>query len=64
VENLDAEANKLVGILLQEYPEAGRKDSIGIMLSTGFNLGIWSWSHSQGFSFSPEQWRQRLETRK
>jgi uncharacterized RDD family membrane protein YckC len=64
VENLDAEANKLVGILLQEYPEAGKKDSIGIVLSTGFNLGIWSWSHSEAFSFSPDQWRQRLETRK
>jgi uncharacterized RDD family membrane protein YckC len=64
VENLDAEADKLVGILLQKYPEAGTKDSIGIMVSSGFNLGIWSWSYGQGFSYPPEQWRQRLEARK
>jgi hypothetical protein len=64
VENFDAEADKLVGILLQKYPEAGTKDSIGIMLTSGYNLGIWSWSSGQGFSHSPEQWRQRLEARK
>jgi hypothetical protein len=64
VENVEAEADKLVGILLQKYPEAGTKDSIGIMLSSGYNLGIWSWSSGQGFNYPPEQWRQRLEARK
>ena len=64
VENFEAEADKLVGILLQKYPEAGTKDSIGILLSSGYNLGIWSWSSGQGFSYPPEQWRQRLEARK
>jgi uncharacterized RDD family membrane protein YckC len=64
VENFDAEADKLIGILLQKYPEAGTKDSIGIMLTSGYNLGIWSWSSGQGFSYPPEQWRQRIEARK
>jgi uncharacterized RDD family membrane protein YckC len=64
VENFDAEADKLIGILLQKYPDAGTKDSISILLSSGYNLGIWSWSSGQGFSYPPEQWRQRLEARK
>jgi uncharacterized RDD family membrane protein YckC len=64
VENFDAEADKLVGILLQKYPEAGTKDSISILLSAGYNLGIWSWFNQQAFNYSPEQWRQRLEARK
>ncbi len=64
VENFETEADKLVGILLQKYPDAGTKDSIGIMLSLGYNLGIWSWSSGQGFNYPPDQWRQRLESRK
>lgn len=62
LENLNAEADKLVGILLQKYPDAGTKDSISILLSTGYNLGIWSWSKQQGFNYPPEQWRQRIAT--
>jgi uncharacterized RDD family membrane protein YckC len=61
VENFDAEADKLVGILLQKYPEAGTKDSISIQLRTGYNLGIWSWFSDQGFNYSPEQWRLRIQ---
>jgi hypothetical protein len=61
VENLETEANKLVAVLLQKYPDAGTKDSISIMLSAGYDLGIWSWFHKQGFNYSPAQWRQRLE---
>lgn len=61
IENHDAEANKLVGILLEKYPDAATKDSITITLSEGYDLGIASWFYSQGFNFSPEQWRQRLE---
>jgi uncharacterized RDD family membrane protein YckC len=64
VENFDAEADKLVGILLQKYPEAGTKDSITIGLSVGYELGIWSRFNRQGFSYPPEQWRQRVEARK
>ena len=64
VENFDAEADKMIGILLQNYPEAGTKDSISILLSAGYDLGMWSWFNRRGFSYSPEQWRQRLEARK
>jgi hypothetical protein len=63
-ENFDAEADKLVGILLQKYPDAGTKDSISILLSAGYDLGMWSWFNRQGFSYSPEQWRQRIEAKK
>jgi uncharacterized RDD family membrane protein YckC len=63
VEDFDAEANRLVGILLQKYPEAGTKDSISIGLSSGYDLGIWSRWRRQAFNYSPEQWRQRLGTR-
>ena len=61
VESFDAEADKLIGVLLQKYPEAGTKDSISIMLSVGYDLGIWSRFNRQGFNYSPEQWRQRIE---
>jgi uncharacterized RDD family membrane protein YckC len=64
VENFDAEADRLVGILLQKYPEAGTKDSITIGLSVGYDLGIWTRFNRQGFNYSPAQWRQRLELRK
>lgn len=61
VESFDAEADRLVGILLQKYPEAGTKDSITVALSVGYDLGIWSRFNRQGFNYSPAQWRQRLE---
>jgi uncharacterized RDD family membrane protein YckC len=61
MENHNAEANKLVGILLEKYPEAATKDSIAVFLREGYDLGIASWFNTQGFNFSPDQWRQRLE---
>jgi hypothetical protein len=61
VESFDAEADRLVGILLRKYPEAGTKDSISILLSVGYDLGIWSRFNRQGFNYSPAQWRQRIE---
>jgi uncharacterized RDD family membrane protein YckC len=64
VENFDTEADRLVGILLQKYPEAGTKDSISILLSVGYDLGIWSRFNRQAFNYSLEQWRQRMEARK
>lgn len=61
IENHEAEAEKLVRILLEKYPDAGAKDSISITLAEGYDLGISSWFLRQGFNYSPEQWRQRLE---
>jgi uncharacterized RDD family membrane protein YckC len=61
VENHDAEANKLAKILLEKYPGAATKDSISIMMAEGYDLGIASWFYRQGFNFSPDQWRQRLD---
>jgi uncharacterized RDD family membrane protein YckC len=60
-ENHDAEADKIVRILLEKYPDANTKDSIAVTLSEGYDLGIASWFWHQGFNYSPEQWRQRLE---
>ena len=61
IENQGAEAEKLVRILLEKYPDAGTKDSISIALAEGYDLGIFSWFVRQGFNYSPEQWRRRLE---
>jgi uncharacterized RDD family membrane protein YckC len=61
IENHEAEAEKLVRILLEKYPDAGTKNSISITLSEGYDLGISSWFFRQGFNYSPEQWRERLE---
>jgi hypothetical protein len=61
MENHDAEANKLAKILLEKYPDAATKDSITITTAEGYDLGIASWFFRQGFNYSPEQWRERLE---
>jgi len=61
IENHQEEVKKLVRILLEKYPDAGTKDSISIALAEGYDLGISSWFFRQGFNYSPEQWRERLE---
>lgn len=61
IQNHEEEAKKLARILLEKYPDAATKDSITITMAEGYDLGIASWFYRQGFSFSPEQWRERLE---
>jgi hypothetical protein len=61
IENHDAEADKIVRILLEKYPDANTKNSIAVTLSEGYDLGIASSFRQRVFNYSPEQWRQRLE---
>ncbi|MEY2483611.1 MAG: hypothetical protein QOK24_2139 [Verrucomicrobiota bacterium] len=61
IENHATEAEKLVRILMEKYPDAGTKDSISIALAEGYDLGISSSFRSHGFNYSPKQWRERLE---
>lgn len=62
IQDHEAEAGKLVRILFDKYPDAGTKDFITILLAEGYDLGISSWFFRQGYNYSPEQWRQRLES--
>jgi uncharacterized RDD family membrane protein YckC len=62
IQDHEAEARKLVRILLDKYPDAGTKDSITILLAEGYDLGISSWFFRRGFNYSPQDWRQRLES--
>ena len=62
IQDHEAEATKLVRILLDKYPGAGTKDSITILLAEGYDLGISSWFFRRGFNYSLQAWRQRLES--
>jgi uncharacterized RDD family membrane protein YckC len=62
IQNHEEEARKMVRILFENYPDAATKDSINIFLAEGYNLGIASWFFRHGFNYSPEEWRQRLES--
>jgi uncharacterized RDD family membrane protein YckC len=62
IQDHEAEADKLVRILFDKYPDAGTKDFITILLAEGYDLGISSWFYRKGYNYSPEQWRQRMES--
>jgi hypothetical protein len=60
IEDRDAEANKLMAILLEKFPDAGTKDAIVITLVEGYDLGIASWFRRYPYAYPPAQWRERI----
>jgi len=62
IQNREEEAGKLVRILFDNYPDAATKGLVTIVLAEGYDLGIASWFSRQGFTYSGEEWRQRLES--
>ncbi len=46
-------ARRIASIVLENYPEAGNKDSLLVVLTYGYDIGIWSqWSY-HGHNFVP-----------
>jgi uncharacterized RDD family membrane protein YckC len=62
VSNVGAEADKIAEIILNGYPPAKRRDYIFINIIYGFDIGIASWSHGQGFNYSPAEWENRIKS--
>lgn len=61
--NMDAAvlADSIAATALDSDSEANQKDVIAISIIYGFDIGIASSWRSQSFSYSPAQWRGRLE---
>ncbi|MFA6033158.1 MAG: RDD family protein [Myxococcota bacterium] len=57
----DQVANTLASVVLDTYPEVVAKDKMTIVLSSGYDIGIASTWITKTFSFSPEQWRERIQ---
>ena len=53
-------ANRIAAIVIEEYPAIDQKDSLGLTLSYGYDIGIANaWSH-KNFWHSPNEWREIL----
>jgi hypothetical protein len=58
--NVGSEADKIARIIFQEYPAARLADRVLITVSYGYDIGISSWSISQQFNYSPQEWETRI----
>ncbi len=55
-------ANKIASIILEKYPAAAEKDYIALTISYGYDIGIaYKW-RNLNFSFSPSQWKERINS--
>jgi len=60
IPDLDSLANRSAQIILERDPSAEKEDVISISIIYGYDIGIASSWRTQGFAFSPEQWRSRF----
>ena len=58
-EDQDYAANEAAKLILDHDPNAQRYSKIIIQVSRGYDLGISSGWVSRGFSYSPDEWRER-----
>ena len=58
----DGLANKLAKIHLERYPGATEKDAISVTISYGYDIGIASTWQNRNYSFSPDQWKERMKS--
>ncbi|HKZ42544.1 MAG TPA: RDD family protein, partial [Candidatus Hodarchaeales archaeon] len=61
VTDYDQVANTMARVVLNTYPEAESKDSINIVLSYGYDIGIASSWNSKNYNYSPGQWKERIQ---
>lgn len=54
-------ANAIASTVLNSYPEAESKDSMNIVLSYGYDIGIASSWNSKNYNYSPLQWKERTQ---
>jgi uncharacterized RDD family membrane protein YckC len=61
--DFDTMANRIAGIILNNYPNAARRDVVAVSISYGYDIGIASAWQTKNYVFSPTEWRQRFQPR-
>ena len=61
--DFDAIADRSAQTILTAWPAAAERDSIRVSVVYGFDIGIASSWRSQNFSFTPSEWKQRIDAR-
>jgi uncharacterized RDD family membrane protein YckC len=62
IPDYDAFANGLARAVFDNYPEATQKDRLILTLIYGYDIGIARSSVTRGYSFSPAEWQQRIQS--
>lgn len=62
INNYDQFANRIARAIFENYPEATQRDRLTVNITYGYDIGI-AWANtSQGYSFSPPEWHQRIQS--
>ena len=59
-EGQDKLADRVATIVFKDFPRAYQKDQVTIVIIYGYDIGIASFWRKQPYSFSPEQWQDKL----
>lgn len=60
----EALADRLAGIVLDQYPDTSGLDDIDIAIAYGYDIGIASAWSNNSYRHSPAEWKERLATTK